>query len=232
MPKLSNNADYKKYAELVFSTFYIFSIQTGQVFALIINFKSGKCILIINIPMNSNIFEQEFNRRYKGTNLKLSRVGRGKEYVISNEEVSKVLLVRTEFSCLDEKMLMHERRPAPFLNAEAVVFFKFRIDDLVYPPEFIVFIYDYHVLGRTDFLIFRYEELKARLRAIQLRPDKGGYYNLLLWIFINGFVFVATNLSGEGEWYMLGGLQGGGDCMARGGERDFSTYLNNWRSIL
>jgi hypothetical protein len=74
-PKLSNNPDNKKYAELVLNTFYLFSIQTGQVFALIINFKAGKCILIINIPMNRNIFEQEFNRRYKGTNVKPPKPG-------------------------------------------------------------------------------------------------------------------------------------------------------------
>ncbi len=66
---------------------------------------------------------------------------------------------------------------------------------------------------------------------IPLRPGKGGFYNLLLWIFRDNFVFVASNLSGEGEWYLLGGLEGGGDCIARGGERDFSAYLNNWKII-
>jgi hypothetical protein len=181
--------------------------------------------------MNRNIFEEEFNRRYKGTYLKLSQSGSGKEYVISNEEASEALLVRTEFSCLDGKTYMHERKPAPFLNAEAVVFFRFCLADVFYPPDFIVFIYGNPVLGRTDFLIFRYEELKARLQEIPLRPGKEGFYNLFLWIFMNGFVFVASNLSGEGEWYLLGGLEGVGDCLARGGERDFSGYLNNWESI-
>ena len=35
--------------------------------------------------MNSSIFEEEFSKRYKGTYLKLSQTGSGKEYVISNE---------------------------------------------------------------------------------------------------------------------------------------------------
>jgi len=117
------------------------------------------------------------------------------------------------------------------LNAEAVAFFRFTIEDVVYPPDFFVFIYGNPVAGRTDFLILRRDELRARLEKIHLRADKLGYYNLLLWIFMNGFVFVASNLSGEGEWYLLGGLQDGGDCIAKEGERDFSTYLNNWENI-
>ena len=202
-------------------TNYIFSIQTGKVFALIINFKELKCILIINMARDKNIFEEEFNRRYKGTNLQISPAGSGKEYVISNEEASKAILVRTEFSCLDGKTHMHERKPAPFLNVEAVVFFRFAIHDIVYPPDFFVFIYGNPESGRTDYLILRRDELNARLEKIPIRPDRQGFYNLLLWIFMKGFVFVASNLSGEGEWYLLGGLEVGGDCIARGGERDF-----------
>ncbi len=104
-----------------------------------------------------NIFEVEFSRRYKGTNLHISPAGGGKDYIISNEEASKAHLVRTEFPCLDEKTFMHERKPAPFLNAEAVVFFRFTLADTIYPPDFMVLIYENPVSGSTDFLIFAQE---------------------------------------------------------------------------
>jgi len=165
--------------------------------------------------MDKDIFEEDFNRRYKVTSLQISPAGSSKEYVISNEEVTKALVVRTEFSCLDEKTQMYERKPAPFLNVEAVVFFKFTLADIIYPPDFIVLIYDNTASRAADFLIFRTEELKSRLEKIPLRLEKGGYYNLLLWIFRDNFVFVASNLPGKGGWYMPGGLDGGGDCMAR-----------------
>jgi hypothetical protein len=181
--------------------------------------------------MDKDIFQKEFMKRYKGTNLQISPAANGKDYIISNDAATKAFLVRTEFSCLDEKTHMHERKPAPFLNAEAVVFFRFTLAEVIYPPDFIVFIYENKVLGRNDFLILRYEELKSHLYKIPLRPVTGGYNNLLLWIFPNGFVFAANNLSGEGEWYLLGGLERGGDCMARGGERDFSGYLNKWNNF-
>jgi hypothetical protein len=181
--------------------------------------------------MDKDIFQKEFTKRYKGTNLQISPARSGREYVISNEEASKALLLRTELSCLDEEKYMHERRPAPFLHVEAVVFFRFTLANTVYPPDFIVLIFENPVFGRTDFLIFPREELKTRIEEIPLRPGKGGFYNLLLWIFRDNFVFVASDLSGEGEWYLLGGLERGGDCMARGGERDFSGYLNKWNNF-
>ena len=84
------------------------------------------------MPRVKDIFEEEFNRRYKGTNLQISQAGSGKEYVISNEEASKALLVRTEFSCLDEETHMHARKPAPYLNAEAVGFFRFTLADIIF----------------------------------------------------------------------------------------------------
>ena len=58
------------------------------------------------MPRVKNIFEEELNRRYKGTNLQISPAGTSKEYVISNEEASKAILVRTEFSCLNETTYM------------------------------------------------------------------------------------------------------------------------------
>jgi hypothetical protein len=181
--------------------------------------------------MDKDIFQKEYSRRYYGTNLQISPAANGKDFIISNDAASKAFLVSIEFSCLDGKTHIHERKPAPFLNAEAVVFFRFSLADVVYPPDFIVLIYENPVFGRTDFLIFPREKFKAQIEEIPLRPGKGGFYNLLLWIFRDNFVFVASDLSGEGEWYLLGGLQSGGDCMAKGGERDFSDYLNKWNNF-
>ena len=127
--------------------------------------------------------------------------------------------------------LMHLKEPAPFYKAEAVLFFRFAINDSVYPPDIIVFIYENQVLKRTDFLIFKATTLKDCLGKVPVKLDKSGYYKLLLWIFPGDFVFVANNISGEGEWYLLGGLDnniGSYDCMAKGSERDLSGYLNQW----
>ena len=66
---------------------------------------------------------------------------------------------------------------------------------------------------------------------VPVKPDKSSYYKLLLWIFPGDFVLVANNISGEGEWYLLGGLQSKNDpvsCQAKESERDLSSYFNRW----
>jgi hypothetical protein len=180
--------------------------------------------------MRKDLFITEFNKRFRNTGLAVSPVKNGKDFVISNEKVSKALLVRTEYP-FDDKEKEYLRYPAPFYRAEAVVFFRFAINDSVYPPDIIILIYENQVLKRTDFLIFKTVALKECLGKVPVKPDKSGYYNLLLWIFPGDFVFVANNISGEGEWYLLGGLQSKNDpdnCMAKETERDLSRYLNRW----
>jgi hypothetical protein len=180
--------------------------------------------------MRNDPFITEFNKRFRRTGLAVSPVKNRKDFVISNNEASKVLLVRTEYPHNDKKQ-KYKRYPPPFYNAEAVVLFLFKTDDSVYPPDFIFLIYENPVLKRTDFLIFKETVLKATLSKIPIKPSRSGFYKLLLWIFPGDFVFAANNISGEGEWYLLGGLQSKNDpvsCMAKESERDLSGYLNRW----
>jgi hypothetical protein len=175
-------------------------------------------------------FEGEFARRFRGSGLKISPVGNNKDYVISNDEASTALLVRTVFP-FNDKVQKYVRYPAPFYNAEAVVLFRYKTDDSVYPPDVFTFIYKNQVLMKTDFLIFKTSELKECFKEIPLKPSRSGYYKMLLWIFPGDFVFMASNLSGEGEWYLLGGLNNGNDpscSMGKDSKLDFSKYLNRW----
>lgn len=194
------------------------------------NQKNGISIYGKELMTDKNLFEKEFNKRFRNMGLAVSPVKNGKDFVISNNEGSKALLVRTEYP-FDDKEQEYLRYPAPFYHAEAVLFFRFTMSDSVYPPDIIIFIYENQVLKRTDFLIFKAAALKECLGKIPVKPDKSGYYNLLLWIFPGDFVFVANNISGEGEWYLLGGLQSKNDpdsCLAKETERDLSQYLNRW----
>jgi len=128
--------------------------------------------------MRKNPFITEFNKKFRNTGLAVSPVKNGKDFVISNNEASKVLLVRTEYP-FDDKEKEYLRYPAPFYKAEAVLFFRFAVNNSVYPPDIIVFIYENQVLKRTDFLIFKAATLKECLGKVPVKPDKSGYYNLL-----------------------------------------------------
>jgi hypothetical protein len=178
-------------------------------------------------------FEVEFSKRFKGTNLKLSTVISRNDYIISNDEASKALLVRTIHPC-DDKTQNYLRHPNPVYNAEAVLLFRFKTDGFVYPPDLYCFIWRNPVSGRTDYLIFKTTALKDCLARVGVKPSRSGYYRLLLWIFPGDFLFAANDLSGEGEWYLLGGLSKRNDpdrCMGKDTERDFSKYLNRWDQL-
>ncbi len=177
-----------------------------------------------------SLFEKEFVKRMEGINLNIHPAKNRKDFIISNDEASKALLVRRIHPC-DDKKQNYLRHPNPAYNAEAVLLFRFKTDGFVYPHDYFCFIWGNPVSGRTDSLIFKSADLNAFLAVISLKPTRSGYYRLLLWIFPGNFVFAANDLSGEGEWYLLGGLGRGNDpdrCMGKDTERDLSKYLNRW----
>jgi len=53
--------------------------------------------------MRKNPFITEFNKKFRNTGLAVSPVKNGKDFVISNNEASKVLLVRTEYPLTTKK---------------------------------------------------------------------------------------------------------------------------------
>jgi len=184
------------------------------------------------MDIQNHIFKEEFVKHLRSSQLTISPVKEGNDFVVSNEASSKSLLVRTVCPTLDMKDLMHLMEPAPFYNAQVIVYYRFMIDDPVYTPDLFIFCYENSVLKRNDFLIFRTHELLSRLLKIGLKPSRSGYYKLLVWIFRGDFVFVANNISGESEWYLLGGLgrpgNGRENTMASDTERDLSRFLNRW----
>jgi hypothetical protein len=178
-------------------------------------------------------FESEFKKRLGRTSFKLLTTKNGNDYIISNDEASKALLVRAIHPC-DDKKQNYLRHPNPAYNAEAVLIFRFKTDGFVYPHDFYSFIWRNPISGRTDSLIFKTTDIKDCLARVGVRSTRSGYYRLLLWIFPGNFIFAANDLSGEGEWYLLGGVSKGNDperCMGKDTERDFSRYLNRWDQL-
>ena len=179
------------------------------------------------------LFKAEFNRRYKSSDLTVYSAPNWKDYIITNESASKIMIVTMVYEDYFD-IRQHKRFPPPQYSAEAVILFRFRIDDSEFTPNVLSFIYENPVLKRTEFLNIRSTNIKEILQGISGKPWKARVYEIILWVFPDDFLFVANNLSGEGEWYLLGGLDNHNDnscCMAKGSERDLSGYLNQWREI-
>ena len=60
-----------------------------------------------------------------------------------------------------------------------------------------------------------------------VRPKR---VEMVFWLMADGFVYDATNISVEGEWYFIS--KGVNGRMATGSELDYSEYLNNWQRLI
>ena len=163
------------------------------------------------------LFEAEFNRRYKSSETTITRAPNWKDYIISDASASKIMIVTMVYEDYSD-IHQHKRFPPPHYNAEAAVLFRFRIDDSEFTPNVLSFAYDNPVLKRTELMNIRSTEIREILHRTSGKPGKAQVYEIILWVFPGNFLFLANNLSGEGEWYLLGGLDNHNDsscCMAK-----------------
>lgn len=171
--------------------------------------------------MKKCVFESEFSNRFGRNGFKITPFGDVGDFLISKRKIPGTLFVRTLFP-VEKEASDIIRCPSPEYNVEAVLYFSLIIGNADYVQDYIILIYENPVQKRTDFLIIKTVELLNRLRKMSEISYSSDIYTLLIWIFPGDFVFAATDLSGEGEWYLLG------SGLAKGSERDFSEFLNCW----
>lgn len=171
--------------------------------------------------LDQDIYCVELFDRCKKHKLEVKSTNRDNDYVITNNHIPRSSLVRV-INPDKRSLAIYGRKPHSSHKCEVSVHYNFNSEDLVYPPDIMVFAWRNQVMMRTDFLIIKREELIKKLRLISGESGQNPESKLLLWVFPNDFVFVASHLSGEGEWYLLG------SGLARNGDRDFSQYINRW----
>jgi hypothetical protein len=108
--------------------------------------------------------------------------------------------------------------------------FKFTIPKWEDKINFYVFAFLNTPNREIEYVIVSDEVLRARLKNRNHFPEKGEKAELTLWLMPNRKVYDATELSMEGEWYLIS--KGTGGRMADGGELDYSEYLNNWLGVM
>jgi len=172
----------------------------------------------------NSIYIRELYVKCTQKNIEIRECIRENDYVVVNEKHSQAFLLRMVYP--DQKSLaIYGRLPSPSHNCEVSAHYSFTADDPIYPPDYMGFAWRNQVKLTTDFLFIKTEELKVRLELISGESGVAPTSKVLLWIFPDDFVFVASDLSGEGEWFLLG------SGLARNGDRDFSKYLNRWEFL-
>lgn len=168
--------------------------------------------------MTENTFEVDFRKRFEDYDHSISPGESNGDFTITFKETSKIIFVRTELPEVREYI----KEPAPFYNARAAEIFRFSLNDPSVIPDYYAFIFRNNLTGKNEYLIIETAELLARLAKIPEKPDRNGYYELLMWALPDDGIFIANSVSAEGEWYLLG------SGLWKGGDWDFSGYLNRW----
>lgn len=83
----------------------------------------------------------------------------------------------------------------------------------------------------VEFVIVPDAVLRSRFQNQNRIPTGAKNAELTFWLMPpDQKVYDTTDLSMEGEWYMLS--KGAGSRMADGGELDYSEFLNNWGVVI
>jgi hypothetical protein len=124
-------------------------------------------------------------------------------------------------------LLIHGSRNG--LNIQAIGLFKFTYPEPFNIPDFFIFSFQNPSQYQTELLIIPESVLKNRIFEKYHRMISNKSVEIVCWLMSDGFVYNATHLSVEGEWYYLSlGVNG---RMADGTDLDFTPFLNNWKQL-
>ena len=108
--------------------------------------------------------------------------------------------------------------------------FKFFIRKAEDQIDYFVFAFRNTIDQKIEFVIVTYVVLLNRLHNQNRIPIGIKKVELTLWLMPDKTVYDTTDLSIEGEWYMLS--KGTGGKMADGTGMDYTGFLNNWNELI
>ena len=115
------------------------------------------------------------------------------------------------------------------LNIQAIGLFKFIYPDPYNIPEFFIFSFENPSKSQIEYLIIPESVLGNRIFDKNHRTTHNKCVEMVFWFMSDRFVYNASHLSVEGEWYFLS--IGANGRMADGTNLDFTSFLNNWGQL-
>lgn len=106
--------------------------------------------------------------------------------------------------------------------------------ELIFPtnvkePDFIIFTFRNKLRNLSEYVIVPELELKRRLRRSSIDKNRQKLLEVKFWLMPDNSIYDVTNISPEGEWYLLS--QGVGGRMADGTDMDYTAFLNSWERL-
>ena len=167
----------------------------------------------------------EFERRIHELGLSYS-VNNENIYAIKSQTGSGNRIIVRFISSIPSIKREHESKNGNDVQAVGQFKFKFR-KGLV--PDILVFSFQNTVKTKIEFLIIPTKEFWRRHLKMNFERVRCESVEMVIWLMENGGVYDTTNISVEGEWYILSkGING---RMADKLEIDYTKFLDSWQEI-
>ena len=108
--------------------------------------------------------------------------------------------------------------------------FKFTIPKWEDKITFYVFAFLNTENHNIEYVIVPDAVIRNRFQKYIHTPTSSKKAELMLWLMPDSKVYETTDLSMEGEWYMLS--SGAGGRMADGSDMDYTKHLNNFKAVV
>jgi hypothetical protein len=172
------------------------------------------------------LIQIQFEKKLIELGLSYRRSGDDFYSISSHNGVGNHIKVQLEISL---QPVIHIHGSKNGIDIQAIGLFKFTFPLTEIEPDQFIFAIPNFIRNQADFLIIHTGELWRRLASKNPGHVRSKRIEIVFWLLRDGFVYDATNISAEGEWYFLS--KGVNGRMADYTERDYSLYLNNWRLV-
>ena len=172
-------------------------------------------------------FKNEFEKKIIDLGLSYRRNGDDFYSILIHIGGRNHIEVQLEVS-LQPVMHIHGSKNGVDVQAIGVFMFKFPFSGN--EPDLFIFALRNLIKPQSEFIIIPKDELLSRLASKNPGRVHRSRVEMVFWVLEDGFVYDATHLSPEGEWYFLSPCVNG--RMADGTDFDYSEYMNNWRRLI
>jgi hypothetical protein len=109
---------------------------------------------------------------------------------------------------------------------QSIGYFKLKLPTEVKEPDYFILAFQNATNHSVEFIVTTPKELKKRLIRKNLITIDNNNLELVFWLMPDNFLYNATNLSIESEWYYLS--KGVNGRMVDNTDWDYTEFLNAW----
>lgn len=173
-----------------------------------------------------NPMQSEFEKKLHQLGVSY-RIPDGDIYSITKQSGSGNHLIVRLISSLPVDKLVHGSKNGN--DVQAIGLFKFKFSSSCQEPDIFVFSFQNTVTNQPEFIIITNNEFLRRLGKSNIKPITYKKVEIVFWFMQDGFIYETTNISPEGEWYLIS--KGTGGRMVDRTAKDYTPFLNNWDQL-